>query len=517
MTRFSFDLNATRVRAVQGSRDDQPASFPLEPPRDELPLAVSLEGRTPQVGTPGLLLAHERPHLVCRGFLPQLGCRPAAHIPIDPQRALRLVLEKLCGDCRPRQESAISLPPYLDLSQVKIVAETARQAKLPLCGTVSEPLAVALGAQAVFPWSGSAVVIDVDDHALWISVLREADGRAAHEQTYLYARLGLKDWKARLLNALADCCIFQSRRDPRQFPAAEKALALQLELVMESCVQNRPAQVSFQTANWYQNLLLQPEETEAFCAALVRPVLRDVQALFRGAWPGPSPSVVFLTAQAAMLPGLAVGLEDLLDRWFHLSGGGRVANPSHETPVRTAPAFLGAAPPDLEDFGANLLDDEEDAPAGQPRLVILPPDAAARGAYSVLSAIHNGALEPGHHDSAAPLPEPASVDAGPARLHFQGRDYLLTDRNFTLGRRDDCDLVLDRKRFPNVSPWHCEIVYDPRRYFLKDLSREGTWLNDRPVTQLVMLQPGDRIRLGPDGPVIRYFGRPGTHGMTTTA
>jgi pSer/pThr/pTyr-binding forkhead associated (FHA) protein len=42
---------------------------------------------------------------------------------------------------------------------------------------------------------------------------------------------------------------------------------------------------------------------------------------------------------------------------------------------------------------------------------------------------------------------------------------------------------------------------------LRDASREGTWVNDQPVTGPVLLRPGDWIRLGPDGPVLRFLGQ----------
>jgi pSer/pThr/pTyr-binding forkhead associated (FHA) protein len=108
----------------------------------------------------------------------------------------------------------------------------------------------------------------------------------------------------------------------------------------------------------------------------------------------------------------------------------------------------------------------------------------------------------------APLPMPQPHDAGPARLQYQGQDFVLRARSIVLGRHTDCDLVFDRARYPHVSPHHCEIVYDPSVYVLRDLSREGTWVNDRPVSDPVQLRPGDWIRLGPGGPVLRFLGQP---------
>jgi pSer/pThr/pTyr-binding forkhead associated (FHA) protein len=58
-----------------------------------------------------------------------------------------------------------------------------------------------------------------------------------------------------------------------------------------------------------------------------------------------------------------------------------------------------------------------------------------------------------------------------------------------------------------VSGWHCEVAYDHRTFVLRDRSRHGTLVNDQLVAQQVMLNPGDWIQLGPDGPVLRFLGQ----------
>ncbi len=55
-------------------------------------------------------------------------------------------------------------------------------------------------------------------------------------------------------------------------------------------------------------------------------------------------------------------------------------------------------------------------------------------------------------------------------------------------------------------------------FTLFDRSADGTWVNDSPVAGPVQLRPGDWIRLGPDGPVLRFLGRaPDLTPLTTTA
>ena len=58
-----------------------------------------------------------------------------------------------------------------------------------------------------------------------------------------------------------------------------------------------------------------------------------------------------------------------------------------------------------------------------------------------------------------------------------------------------------------MSARHCEIVLDHHSYVLLDRSRHGTLVNERRVEQQVALHDGDAIRLGPRGPVVRFYGR----------
>ena len=75
-----------------------------------------------------------------------------------------------------------------------------------------------------------------------------------------------------------------------------------------------------------------------------------------------------------------------------------------------------------------------------------------------------------------------------------------------MGRDPRCDLVFDTAEFPSVSGRHCEVVAVPGGFTLVDHSRHGTFVNNRPVAQERPLQAGDWIRLGPDGPLVRFLG-----------
>jgi hypothetical protein len=157
-----------------------------------------------------------------------------------------------------------------------------------------------------------------------------------------------------------------------------------------------------------------------------------------------------------------------------------------------------------DDFGENLLLAH---PGETGSVTVLAADAVARTAHALASCFLRGDLPRGHLDTVAPLLPPQREEVGPARLHFRGRDYLLSGLVFTLGRQPGCDLVFDGGLHPEVAPRHCEIVFDHQTYLLRDRSRAGTFVNERPVQQQVRLHPGDWIRLGPDGPLVRFLGQ----------
>src|SRR5438477_3256213 len=102
MTLLSFDLNATRARAVGGPAGDFPLTLQLEPPRQDFPMILSWTGRSFDLGSAGLAVCRERPFLVCRDFLPHLG-EPGSFAlrwqlgkhQLDGYQALKLIFQQL--------------------------------------------------------------------------------------------------------------------------------------------------------------------------------------------------------------------------------------------------------------------------------------------------------------------------------------------------------------------------------------------------------------------------------------
>jgi FHA domain/Hsp70 protein len=489
---IGLDLNATRARAVAGVGGDLPQPWPLEGRQSELPMALSLEKRTPEAGRAGVALCRRLPHLACCNFLPHLdGTRRwgAGSQGLDANRAAAVALEQLRAACGQAGGVTLVVPAYLHVGQIGSLTDLADRAGLPVLGSVAAPLAAALAAHAEDAWSGTALVADVDDHALTWATVTAQDGQAWVSAIQVTPHLGLATWKERLLDTLADRCVRQTRRDPRDSAVAEQSLYEQLETALDACCHGRLAELAIKTPQWYQNLILRPEELAAFCTSLVRQTL-DALRVIRAEMLPEEPAVpILVTGAVGRLPGLVRALEE----WAGpAAAGGPAAHPVH----------------------------------------VLSPDAPARAAVALALRVARGSLPHGHLD-AAPLPPPQPVDAGPARLQFRGQDYYLPPPSapsllgglaartafteqlsmggagptFTLGRHSACDLVFDPELYPAVAARHCEIVCECRRYVLRDRSSQGTLVNDRPVRQPLTLEPGDWIRLGPQGPVLRFLGQ----------
>jgi molecular chaperone DnaK (HSP70) len=375
-----IDLNATRARAVQGLARTIPRALPLDGTQDALPMVLSLEGRQPQLGRAAAGLCRQFPHLVCLDFLASLG-EPrewvAGRHHLDASRAMKIVLERLRTACEGTGGVVLTVPAYLTRTQVGLLPALAEKARLPLLGSVRAPLAAALAAHAAEAWTGLALVLDADDHAVTATTVVADGEKMLFHASQSWPRLNLRAWKTRMLNAVAERCIRQSRRDPRDSASAEQALYEQLEDALDRSAKGKVIELLIQTTNWYQNLLLRPEELVAFCDPLVRQTMTDVQEMLTAHSATGALRAVLVTRAASRLPGLVAKVED----WAREQ------------------LAEGTADSDA-DFGEALLEG-----AAEPtRVTVLIPDAAALAAHDLAGRMGRSELARGHFELAVPLP-----------------------------------------------------------------------------------------------------------------
>jgi hypothetical protein len=489
MSLIGLDLNASRARAVAGPRSHALALLALDADRADLPLALSLEGRAPQVGRPGLALTRLRPHLACTDFLPFVGAArtwSAGRLSLDAEAALAHVFAALKRPLACCTGMVMALPGYLDPLQVVHVHRVVESAGLRLLGSLPGPLAAALAVhEQERGWPagpGLLLVVDADGHALTWSVVEHDSGHLALRLCQPSPALGRVHWLRKLLDGVARRCVRQSRRDPRDSAETEQALYEQIVLAMEANASPALVQLRIQGQQWYHHLMLAPDDLSAFVAPLLRQALAELESVLATVQMIGGLAGAVVTSSAASLPGLVPALQARLE------------------------TMVQATPDEEADYGDMLLS----AVNRHEPVRLLGPDALAMAAHEVAVRIHRGDVAPGPQE-ALPLPAPAEheeIDLGPARVSFRGQEHLLTTAPFVLGRDPLCDLVFESELYPHVSARHCEIVYDRRTFILCDRSRYGTLLNDRKVEQQASLHSGDWIRLGPHGPVLRFLGRP---------
>jgi len=398
-----IDVDATRARAVHGPGRQTPRSLPLEENHEDLPMVVSLEGRRPLVGRAGASLCRRSPHLACHDFLAHLGERRewnAGRHRLDPAKAAAVVLEQLQTLCSTAQGIVLALPAYLTRTQVALLPPLAKKARMPLLGSVRAPLASAFAAYTSEPWSGLALVVDADDHVLTATTVVADGAQLCIHATQAWPQLSLRAWKARLLDMVAERCIRQSRRDPRDSAVTEQSLYDQLEDAFDTAAQGKMVELLIQTTHWYQNLFLRPEEFVTFCERNVRQVIDGIQTMLTSSSTRDVVRSVLVTRAAERLPGLLPALQEYVRDFV--------------------PAAVEPDPSD--DFGEDLLQ----GAGGPGRVTVIPADGVARAAHHLADRIQRGEVPRGHLDLSIPLPaiDPASTEDPSAK---KGLRLLSTD------------------------------------------------------------------------------------------
>ncbi len=315
MTLFGLDMNSSRARAVCGLAGS-PRPVLLDGKERDLPLCVSLEKRRPQVGRPGVELCRRLPHLVCRDFLAYLGESrqwKAGRHRLDAARAVGLVLDRLRSPCSGIGGLGLALPAYISHDQATAFSALLAKARLPLAVSVSTPLAAAQAAYVHQPWCGLGLLLDADEHALTWSALACDEPASAPQVrvlgTQTFPKLSVRVWKERLLDGIADRCIRQSRRDPRENAEAEQSLFDQLDDALETCGNGQTSKLTVRVAHWVQNLDMPADDLVAFCLPLLRRSMDGLHALLETVQADGPPAVVLVAPEAARLPGLVAALE----------------------------------------------------------------------------------------------------------------------------------------------------------------------------------------------------------------
>jgi hypothetical protein len=323
---LGVDLNAGRARAANG-RAVRNKLFPLDEPHSDLPLAISLEKRTPDVGRAAYAVCRKLPHAICAGYLPMLGQAQewkGSRTALSADAALSLALERLRVALQGHEGVSFALPTYLSLQQVGRILAIAERSKLKVMGTAVTPLALAAERATHYlygheeaaesPRPGrfiqptSVLIVDVDDYAMTVSVVRMSEEEVRTIGSATFPRLGARLWRDRLLDALADKCVRNCRRDPRDTADAEQMLYDQIEESIDRARTGQRVSLTVRSTHWFQDLVLTPADLDGFCVQLCRQAAEEVRNLLASLNETEPPRAAWLTHDAGRLPGLAASL-----------------------------------------------------------------------------------------------------------------------------------------------------------------------------------------------------------------
>jgi hypothetical protein len=324
---LGVDLNATRARAAHG-RAGRNKMFPLADPLTDLLLGISLDKRAPEVGPAAAAISRKLPHAICTGYLPMLGqtqeWKSGRHA-MTADTALALALERLRTATNGHDGIGLTLPAYLNLQQVGKLAGLADKAKLKVRGTSTVPLSLAAERATHYmngPQDESAdntrssrsfnpttvLIVDADEHALMASVVRISEEEVRSLGSATFPRLGVRLWRERLLDALADRCVRLCRRDPRDSADAEQMLFDQIEEGIDRARTGQRVSLSVRATHWYQDLVVTTADLNAFCVHVCRSAADEIRHLVGGLSDAEPPRAAWLTHDAGRLPGLAAAL-----------------------------------------------------------------------------------------------------------------------------------------------------------------------------------------------------------------
>lgn len=327
---------------MRGRIGATPSPLDLDPPARELPMLVHLSRGRLEVGQAVRKSSRAEQHNVYQGFLGRLGEKQVAghdRFRLDPISALELIWKRLTPLCHSGDEIVLGHPGYLDEPRLDLLQDLASTAKIEIAHRIPTPLALAIAAKEDQQWFAGALVIEVDEYALTLSRVEAHAGPVKLRQVRSVPQLGLRAWRERILHALADCCILQSRRDPRALPWAEQSLFDQYESLLEACAQNRIAQITLQGRDWFQNLVLAPDQVMGFCAPLLRRLVKETHEAWRDG--DLVPDAILLSAPLGRLPGLVNVMRHCVEGWHEVS---HPPQPTSSRPLTS-----------LEDFGEKLF------------------------------------------------------------------------------------------------------------------------------------------------------------------
>jgi hypothetical protein len=364
-------------------------------------------------------------------------------------------LWKLCKD-RGASEIVLVVPGHYSPEQLGLLLGLAQESGMPVRAMVDAAVAASTkeypGRQLVY--------VDAGLHRVMVTPLKQGSDVAARPEHAIEAT-GLASLTEILARRLAEIFVLATRFDPFRQAESEQLLYDRLPEWLRLLHENGVADLALSFGGAEYVAKVRREQLLGAAAGFYRAV---VQLIAQSRESG-QPLTVQLSDRLVACPGLTNELARLDD------------------------ADIVSLPPGQAARAVLMNLDAIDAGKGQVKLLkhLAWREAPAAGAPA----------------DAPPVPRPApSLSFGqPTHVVYRGIAYQVGSEGLFVGRTplDGRRVIVIGDQHGGVSSSHCEIVVRDGEVKLHDLSRHGTFVNEKKVSGEVTLRPADVIRIGSPG------------------
>ncbi len=354
----------------------------------------------------------------------------------------------------PGREAVLVIPGYYGKTQLGLLLGLAQECGIQVRGLVNAAVAASLQ-----PFPGQQLLyVDAGLHRVVVSQLQQDEHVTLAEETTLDTA-GLDDVLDIWARRVAELFISQTRFDPFHRADTEQALYNRLPDWVREVGEAGSAQLALPSADGVHEVTLERRQLLAPVEGFYRAV---VQLISNRRQPG-APLVIQLSHRLSQLPGLVERLRSLED--------------AHVVALEPGRAAVGV----LESLA----------------------DIKPRGEHITLLKRLPWRREPVVMEN--PRAEPAlekQAQAGLTATHvvYEGLAYPISRTPFTIGRdiaeHEGLSLL---NGHTGVSREHCRLQLQGGELHLTDVSRHGTFVNEKRVAGEALLVPGDVIRIGSPG------------------
>jgi hypothetical protein len=358
------------------------------------------------------------------------------------------------------QEAMLLVPSHYGREQLGILLGLAHECGIPVLSMISSAVAAAAA-----PYPGFQLLhVDVGLHRVTVTPLEQADEVAAQPERSL-SGAGFASILDLLAKRVAELFILSTRFDPFHSAASEQMVYDRLPVWLEQLATESES-VSLSLPHGEDELRIEISRNQLIgvLAGFFRAV---VQLIAQCREPG-AQLVVLLSDRLAAMPGIVGELKRLDD--------------AHVVLVEAGAAPLGA----LQQ--ADLLGGSAGSVRLLKRLPWRSPSATVEPARQATESRPVVAASKGGEDA-------------PSHIVYRGTAYPVDQGGLLIGREQTPDrrtIVLNGGQ-TGVSRAHCELVRRDGELKLIDMSRFGTFVNEKRVSGEVALQSQDIIRIGSPG------------------